>query len=41
MQTASRLFGVAINIPEPFNTELSKWRHELGDPQASADPART
>lgn len=38
MPTARRLFGVAINIPEPFNTELSKWRHELGDPQASAIP---
>jgi 2'-5' RNA ligase len=35
---SSRLFGVAINIPEPFNAELSKWRHELGDPQASAIP---
>ena len=38
MPSPSRLFGVAINIPEPFNAELSKWRHELGDPQASAIP---
>ncbi|MDX6201028.1 MAG: hypothetical protein QOF82_99 [Frankiales bacterium] len=38
MPTPLRLFGVAINIPEPFNAELSKWRHELGDPQASAVP---
>jgi 2'-5' RNA ligase len=38
VQPGARLFGVAINIAEPFNTELSKWRHELGDPQASAIP---
>ena len=38
MQPSLRRFGVAINIPEPFNAELSKWRHELGDPQASAIP---
>ena len=38
MTGPARLFGVAINIPEPFNAELSKWRHELGDPQASAIP---
>ena len=38
VRTPPRLFGVAINIPEPFNAELSKWRHELGDPQASAVP---
>ena len=38
MPSPLRLFGVAINIPEPFNAELSKWRRELGDPQASAVP---
>ena len=31
----TRLVGVAIGIPEPFNRELQGWRDRLGDPNAS------
>jgi 2'-5' RNA ligase len=30
--------GVAVGIPEPYATELRKWRQKLGDPMASAIP---
>ena len=33
-----RTMGVAIGVPEPFATELQKWREVLGDPLAFAVP---
>jgi 2'-5' RNA ligase len=30
--------GIAIPIPEPFGSELQKYRSELGDPMASSIP---
>jgi 2'-5' RNA ligase len=29
-----RHIGVAVNIPEPFGSELQSWRERLGDPNA-------
>jgi 2'-5' RNA ligase len=31
----TRDIGVAVNIPEPFGSELQGWRERLGDPNAS------
>jgi 2'-5' RNA ligase len=33
-----RTIGVAIAIPEPFGTELQRWRERFGDPMAHAIP---
>jgi 2'-5' RNA ligase len=35
---ASRSIGVAIGLPEPFNSELQRWRERLGDPNAARIP---
>ena len=35
---AARNIGVAIGLPEPFNTELQRWRERLGDPNAARIP---
>jgi len=35
---ARRDFGVAIELPEPFTSELQDWRQHLGDPNAAAIP---
>lgn len=34
----TRLIGVAIEIPEPWATELTNWRAKVGDPQAHLVP---
>jgi 2'-5' RNA ligase len=34
----SRSIGVAVGLPEPFNTELQTWRERLGDPNAERIP---
>lgn len=34
----SRMIGVAIEIPEPWATELTNWRAKVGDPQAHLVP---
>jgi 2'-5' RNA ligase len=31
---STRHIGVAVNIPEPFGSELQRWRERLGDPNA-------
>ncbi|HSN06108.1 MAG TPA: 2'-5' RNA ligase family protein [Candidatus Angelobacter sp.] len=31
--------GVAIAVPEPWRTELERWRSSFGDPQSGAIPA--
>jgi 2'-5' RNA ligase len=33
-----RTIGVAIAIPEPFGSELQRWREHFGDPMAHAIP---
>lgn len=33
-----RVIGVAISIPEPYGTELQRWRATFGDPLADAIP---
>src|SRR3954464_13955663 len=33
-----RSIGVAIGLPEPFNSELQRWRERLGDPNAARIP---
>jgi 2'-5' RNA ligase len=33
-----REFGVAIGLPEPYTSELQRWREELGDPNALGIP---
>ncbi len=33
-----RVMGVAIGLPEPWATDLRRWRYELGDPMADAIP---
>lgn len=33
-----RTIGVAIAIPEPYGSELQKWREHFGDPMARAIP---
>jgi 2'-5' RNA ligase len=38
MIPAARSIGVAIGIPEPFGSELQRWREKLGDPNASRIP---
>ena len=35
---ASRSIGVAIGLPEPYNSELQRWRERLGDPNAARIP---
>ena len=35
---SSRSFGVAIGLPEPWTSELQRWRQELGDPSACGIP---
>lgn len=34
----TRRIGVAIEIPEPWATELTNWRAKVGDPQAHLVP---
>lgn len=34
----TRTIGVAIEIPEPWATELTNWRAKVGDPQAHLVP---
>jgi 2'-5' RNA ligase len=34
----SRSIGVAIGLPEPYNSELQRWRERLGDPNAARIP---
>jgi len=34
----TRLIGVALEIPEPWATELTTWRAKVGDPQAALIP---
>ncbi|HET7529529.1 MAG TPA: 2'-5' RNA ligase family protein [Mycobacteriales bacterium] len=33
-----RSIGVAIGLPEPYNSELQRWRERLGDPNAARIP---
>lgn len=33
-----RNIGVAIEVPEPYGSELQEWRQSLGDPTASRIP---
>ena len=33
-----RTIGVAVGVPEPYATELQKWREDLGDPLALLIP---
>jgi 2'-5' RNA ligase len=33
-----RTIGVAVNIPEPWGSELARFRKEAGDPQAESIP---
>ncbi|WP_461023160.1 2'-5' RNA ligase family protein [Thalassiella azotivora] len=33
------VIGVAIAVPEPYATELTRWRDSFGDPLADAIPA--
>jgi 2'-5' RNA ligase len=35
---AARTIGIALALPEPFGSELTKWRESLGDPMALAIP---
>jgi 2'-5' RNA ligase len=35
---STRSIGVAIGLPEPFNSELQRWRERLGDPNAARIP---
>ncbi|HEX6468145.1 MAG TPA: 2'-5' RNA ligase family protein [Streptosporangiaceae bacterium] len=35
---ADRLIGVAVPIPDPYGTELRRWRESFGDPMAAAIP---
>jgi 2'-5' RNA ligase len=35
---SARTIGIAVGLPEPFGTELTKWRESLGDPMALAIP---
>jgi 2'-5' RNA ligase len=35
---SARTIGVAVGIPEPYASELQKWRESLGDPLALAIP---
>jgi 2'-5' RNA ligase len=35
---ADRLIGVAVPIPDPYGTELRRWRESFGDPLAAAIP---
>ena len=35
---AARSIGVAIGLPEPYNSELQRWRERLGDPNAARIP---
>ena len=35
---SSRAFGVAIGLPEPWTSELQRWREDLGDPNACGIP---
>lgn len=35
----TRTIGVAIGLPEPYASELQKWRENLGDPMALAIPS--
>lgn len=35
---ARRDFGVAFGVPEPYTSELQRWRERLGDPNASGIP---
>jgi len=35
---SSRWFGVAIGLPEPWTSELQRWREELGDRNACGIP---
>ena len=35
---SSRSFGVAIGLPEPWTSELQRWREVLGDPNACGIP---
>src|SRR3954462_14641951 len=36
--SAARYIGVTIELPEPFRSELSAWRRQLGDPSAAKIP---
>lgn len=33
-----RYVGVTIELPEPYRTELTSWRKQLGDPSAAKNP---
>jgi 2'-5' RNA ligase len=33
-----RNIGVAVEVPEPYGTELQRWRQQLGDPAAMRIP---
>ena len=37
-ELTTRSIGVAIGLPEPFNSELQRWRERLGDPNAARIP---
>jgi 2'-5' RNA ligase len=34
----TRVIGVAIPIPDPYGTELQRWRESFGDPLAASIP---
>jgi 2'-5' RNA ligase len=36
--SGARYIGVTIELPEPFRSELSAWRKQLGDPSAAKIP---
>jgi 2'-5' RNA ligase len=38
LQDPLRTIGVAISIPDPYGTELQRWRESFGDPLARSIP---
>ncbi|HEY7483393.1 MAG TPA: 2'-5' RNA ligase family protein [Streptosporangiaceae bacterium] len=38
MPVPDRVIGVAIPIPDPYGTELQRWRESFGDPLAASIP---
>jgi len=38
IDASTRWFGVTIELPEPYGSELTAWRARLGDPSAAKIP---